>query len=303
MKKTLLALLCLLLILPACKENVTDEKIDVVATFYPLAYFAQRVGGMHANVNNLVPTGGEPHDFEPSPRQIVEVTEADMALYLGEGFEPWMQDLESELEAKGVVALAVNQKLPLVEGKGEHEEGIYDPHTWLDPLLAQEIVTLIAKGFIQADPENETVYLANAEALLRELQALHQTYQSVLHTCTENTILTSHNAFTYLAERYDIQTLSVAGLSPEEEPSADRLAQLADFAKAEQSKYIFFETLATPDVAKTLADEASLTPLLFNPIEGLTLEEAAAGENYFTLMQSNLSNLKLALICTDSSPL
>lgn len=290
--------------LTACNsEQVQSSKTKVVATFYPLAYFAERIGGDAVEVSNLTPVGGEPHDFEPSPRQIVEVTEADLALYLGLGFEPWMEDLETELKAKGVVAVEVNSRLDLIEAEEEtheesaHDHGTYDPHTWLDPLLAQEMVSMILDGLVQTDPQNEALYTTNAQLLNQDLQALHEAYSTTLQNCETKTVLTSHDAFSYLAHRYNLETVGITGLSPEDEPSADRLVELADFAKAQKSQYIFFETLANPDVAETLAEEANLTPLMFNPVEGLTTEQAKAGENYFTLMQANLDNLKLALAC------
>lgn len=304
MKKILSLLLTFAFVLSACSNgpvSTNPNTLKVVATFYPLAYFAQRIGGEQVEVTNLTPTGGEPHNFEPSPRQIVAVTEADVALYMGLGFEPWMEDLKIELAAKEVIAVEVNSRLPVVQFSDEEgaaeESDAYDPHTWLDPLLAQEMVTMILQAFIKADPESEAVYTANAKILLEELQALHESYQTDLASCDNKTILVSHEAFHYFAKRYGIETVSVSGISPEDEPSANRLTQLADFAKENESKYIFFETLANPDVAQTLADEADLTPLTFNPVEGLTVEEAQNGGNYFTLMQSNLANLKLAMSC------
>lgn len=310
MEKILPLLLSLALVFSACNSmsmSANPNAVKVVATFYPLAYFAQRIGGDNVTVTNLTPVGGEPHDFEPSPRQIVAVTEADVALYMGLGFEPWMEDLKTELAAKGVIALEVNSRLPVVQFSDENQGNdnsettqsgsAYDPHTWLDPLLAEETVTMIAQAFIKADPESEALYSANAKALLVELQTLHESYKTSLENCENRSIFVSHEAFHYFAERYGIETISVSGLSPEDEPSANRLTQLADFAKQNESKYIFFETLANPDVAQTLADEANLTSLIFNPIEGLTMDEAKNGENYFTLMQANLANLKLAMAC------
>lgn len=303
MKKTFTLFLTLALVLSACGNNNlgTPGALKVVTTFYPLAFLAERVGGDQVEVTNLVPVGGEPHDFEPSPRQIVAVTEADVALYMGQGFEPWMEDLKTELSAKGVVAVEVNASLPIIQFSQEEqtdtEEHVYDPHTWLDPLMMQEMVSMILDAFTKADPEGKEYYMSNAELVIRELQTLHETYQVGLTSCENKTILVSHDAFHYLAERYGIETIPVSGLSPEDEPSANRLTELADFAKENESQYIFFETLANPAVAETLAAEANLTPLTFNPIEGLTEEEARNGETYFTLMQANLDNLKLAMSC------
>ena len=291
MKKIPQYFLTLALVLSACGTAQTPaekEALQVVASFYPLAYFAEEIGAENVSVSNLTPAGGEPHGFEPSPRQIVQVTEADVVLYLGLGFEPWMDDLKSELEAKDVVSVEVNSKLPLISN---------DPHTWLDPLLVQETVVMIMNAFITADPEGADEYRANAELLMAELQAMHENYKNTLAVCETDTILISHNSSTYLAQRYNFKTLSVAGISPEEDPSADRLTELADFAKENESEYIFFETLANPAVAETLADEAELTSLVFNPLEGLTEEELLSGENYFTVMTANLENLKLALSC------
>lgn len=309
MKNVFSSLLFFSLFLSACtapSQEVQGEKLKVVATFYPLAFLAEEIGGTEVDLTNLVPVGSEPHDFEPSPSQIADLTSANVVLYLGEGFEPWMEDLELELETKEVLAVELNGQLSLLEpedhleeeNEEEHDDhGAYDPHTWLDPLLMQDLAIQVGKAFAKADPENEALYSANTQALLTELQALHESYAETLSACANDTVLVSHDAMHYLAERYSFKAISVSGLSPDDEPSADRLTELADFAKENKSQYILFETLANPDVAETLAEEAGLLPLSFNPLEGLKKEQVEAGEDYLSIMQENLKNISTGLLC------
>jgi len=296
------------------KEN--NKKITVVTTFYPLADFARSVGGERVIVTSVVPAGTEPHDYEPTQRDIVSAYEADIFLLNGAGFDPWAEKIRPELEARGVRVVQMSEMVTLLpgtheedghgeEGASEHEEGeeesheeeVFDPHFWLDPLLVEKQVNAITSALIALDAGSQSDYVKwNAEYLMK-LQALDATYRSDLKTCDLRTVVTSHNAFGYLAKRYQFDTIAVSGLSSEDEPSPRRLAEVATLVKERGIKHIFFETLVSPKIAETLAQETGTTTLLFNPIEGLTAEEEARGENYLSIMQSNLENLKIALQC------
>lgn len=177
------------------------------------------------------------------------------------------------------------------------DTSMYDPHVWLDPVLASQEVNAIKAGFIKADPANRATYESNAAAYQRQLAALDLDYSTSLATCRKHQIITSHQAFKYLGDQYHFESLGIAGLSPDEEPSPQKLVEVTQFARQYDVKYIFFETLANPKLSDTIAREVGAGTLVFNPLEGLTDQDIAQGKNYISVQQDNLSNLKIALDC------
>ena len=305
----LVALVVLALVLAGCGgEQATPTagtggsqgKLQVVASFYPIEYFARRIGGDRVEVFNPVPPGAEPHDLELSPRTIERIQASDVLLYLGGGFQPAIDRSLETLEGSGLTAVDVSEgitKVPAVTEAGETEAGGLDPHVWLDPLNARVMADNIEKALVEADPANEAIYRANADQLRAELDALHAEFERGLANCTHKEIVTSHAAFGYLARRYGLVEVPIAGLSPEAEPSPARLNEIIRFVREHGVEYVFFETLASPRVAEVIANETGAKTLVLNPIEGLTEEQAAAGEDYFSLMRQNLANLRTGLNC------
>lgn len=288
----------------------TENAVRVAASFYPLAFLAERVGGKHAIVTNITPTGAEPHDYEPSARDIAMIESSNMLILNGGSFEPWAEKIKSDLTTKNVVVLESGTKLMTRQTTDEHlheeestheevnhEEVISDPHIWLDPVLAEELAREIATSFKTIDPENAGAYDSNTEALVDELHNLHTRFEQGLRACTQKNIVTAHAAFGYLAERYGLNQVALSGLSPDAEPSPRDLAEIAAFAKQNNVQHIFFEELVSPRLAETLAQEIGAQTLVLNPIEGLTPEQNKSGENYFTLMDKNLTHLRTALAC------
>jgi zinc transport system substrate-binding protein len=268
-------------------------RISVVTSFYPLYEFSRRIGGDAAAVRNLVPAGAEPHDFEPTARDIAALGAARVLVYNGAGFEPWIEKLMPTLPAT-VQRINTTAGLPLV--KGAHDVGL-DPHVWLDPMLAARQVDHIAAGLARADPDRHATYEANAAALRAELLALHRRYGQTLRGCPKKTIVTTHAAFGYLARRYGLTMISIAGLSPEAEPSPARLRQVLAEVRRHGIRVIYFETLVSPKVAQTIAREVGARTLVLNPVEGLTPGQQASGATYFTVMDDNLRNLAEGLDC------
>ena len=303
----------------------SGEKLKVVATIYPMYEFARQVGGEHADVIALIPPGAEPHDWEPSAKDMALLKEADIFIYNGI-VEGWAeQALASAANDQRIVVEAI-QGIELLEGEehshghegeeeghghdeGEKEEGheaeghghegeeepVLDPHVWLDPVLAQKQVKSIQAAFEQADPANKTDYQKNAEAFIAQLQELHEAYQSGLKDVKRRAFVTQHAAFGYLAKRYGLTQIPIAGLSPEQEPSPDKMAEIVQFAKKHQVKTIFFETLVDPKVARAIADEIGAKTDVLNPIEGLTDEDRKNNLDYIGIMKKNLEALKKAL--------
>ena len=282
-------------------------RVAVVAAFYPLAEVAQRVGGDRATVTNLTPPGAEPHDFELSTDRVDELLDADIVLYVGEGFQPAVEDIVGRIDGTAVDVLdraelrARGEDDHGHEGEAEEEEHAdesdLDPHVWLDPRRLAAIVERVRDAYVDADPEGEAAYDRGADEYLAALDQLDQELAAGLADCDRDSIVTSHAAFGYLAARYGLTQDAITGLSPEAEPDPARLAQLADEVRAEGITTIFYETLVSPDVAETLAREAGVDTAVLDPIEGLTDEQLEAGETYFTVMRQNLTVLRAALGC------
>jgi zinc transport system substrate-binding protein len=260
-------------------SGAEDGRQDVVAAFYPLAYAAGRIAPA-ADVTNLTPAGAEPHDLELTPRDVERVRDADVVLYLGRGFMPALEDAV-EGDESAVDLLAGEQLL----GDG----GVRDPHVWLDPVRYAAMARRIAEAL--GEP-------AAADGLVAELEELDREFEKGLARCERRTIVTSHAAFGYLADAYGLRQVALAGVAPEAEPSARALEALVDEVEREGATTVYFETLVSPELARTVAREAGATTAVLNPLEGLTEEELAAGADYFGVMRENLAALRKGLGCS-----
>jgi zinc transport system substrate-binding protein len=265
-------LLALSLAVSGCGGGDSDSERTVVAAFYPLAWAAERVAGDAVDVVNLTPPGAEPHDVELSPGDVEAVREAELVIYLGGGFQP---ALERALDGRDGPAL------DLLGGEA-------DPHIWLDPVRFSEAFEQLAPAL---GPE-QTV-----GKLDLELRALDADYRRGLADCERRTIVTTHAAFGQLARRYELTELSLAGPSPEAEPGPRKLEELIENVRRSASTTIFTEPLVSSDIAETVAREAGVSVATLDPIEGLSEERLDAGEDYLSVMRSNLSALRKALGC------
>lgn len=271
------------------------EKRKVIATVYPVYDFAKRVAGDKLDIILLVQPGAEPHDWEPTAKDLRQIKTAAVFLYHGAGFEPWIDKLLNPEIVGSAQAVEVSKGIPLLEAHEEHEGHHADPHVWLDPVLAQQEVSTIEQAFSAADPNNSAYYRANAERFRSELNQLHEDYKLKLAGLPRREIVTSHTAFGYLTARYQLRQTGVMGLAPDADPTPERMVEVIKFCKTNQVKYIFFETLVNPRVAETIARETGASTLVLNPIEGLTPDEKANGKDYIVLMRDNLTNLQKAL--------
>lgn len=266
------------------------NKIKVTATFYPLAEFARNVGGDLVEVTTIVPPGAEPHDYEPTPQDIATIASSKVFIMNGNGVDAWGEKLQTDLQKKGVVIIKMSDSLnPLTHSS--------DPHFWLDPVLAKAMTHSIQEALGKTDPARVPVYEKNALSYETKLEELDTLYRQNLSSCKNNEIIVSHNAFSYLGKRYNFSTIPISGISPEEEPSPKKLAEIAELATQKNIHYIFFETLVNPKLAETIAKEVGAQTLVLNPLEGLGQKEVQSGKNYITVMEDNLTNLKLALVC------
>jgi zinc transport system substrate-binding protein len=306
-----IASLAMAALLSGCADDGTasdDEQVTVIASFYPLAYIAEEVGGDDVAVTDLTPAGAEPHDLELTPDQVDELLDADVAVVMGNGFQPAVEETAEDRDGETVMvlgALPIDAEGKVVEeeedGEGEPttEEDVLDPHVWLDPVLMGEMTVAVTDALIEADPDNAGVYERRARDLEHQLDDLDAEFEAGLADCERDTIVTAHDAFGYLADRYALAQEPIAGVSPDEEPSPERLAELSDLVEDQGVTTIFTETLVSPEIAETLAREAGgLETAVLNPLEGLGEDEIDAGDDYVSVMEANLAELRTALGCT-----
>jgi zinc transport system substrate-binding protein len=275
---------------------------SVVAAFYPFAYVADRVAGAHASVTNLTSAGAEPHDLELAPQQVAELAQADVVVYQP-GFQPAVDDAVEEnaegtvVEVTDVAGATAPEDEHAADTHGhDHTDLAGDPHLWQNPVKLAAVAREVAGALARADRDHAAGYRRNAGRLSRDLRALDREYARGLADCERRTVVTSHAAFGHLADRYGLQMVPIAGVSPDAEPSPGRLAELQRLVTERGVTTIFTETLASPALARTLADEVGVRTAVLDPIEGLS--DATADEDYLSLMRSNLAALRRANGCS-----
>ncbi|MEV0784199.1 metal ABC transporter substrate-binding protein [Streptomyces sp. NPDC050423] len=295
-----------LTVLSACStsdaaDQKSGDKLNVVASFYPMQFLAERIGGGHVSVSTLTKPGVEPHDLELSPRQIGGLSDADYILYL-KGIQPAVDDAiklsESEhtVDATKLTTLEDHGTEAGGEEHGHEHEGEApgaDPHIWLDPVKYAEVAKGVGKSLEKTDPDHAADYRKNTDALVKELGALDTAYRTGLRNTATKTFITTHSAFGYLAERYGLTQEGIAGIDPEAEPSPARISALHSIAEKKKVTTVFFETLASDKTAKTVARDTGLRTDVLDPLEGIT--DKSKGDDYIAVMKSNLAALQKAL--------
>lgn len=282
------------------QNEVVSPKLKVIASFYPLYEFSRNVGGQQAEVSSFIPIGVEPHDWDPSSGDILNLKESDIFIYNGAGFEPYVEQLIDSDEYENMIFVESTKGSDLI--KSEHDEeqdhdSEYDPHVWLDPILVKHQVMMIKDAMIQADSKNTQYYEANANAYNIKLDELDAKIKIGLSNCKKDTFMPFHNSATYFANRYGLKVFALSGTAPESEATANELKEFVDFVKEHDIKVIFAEDLVDPRLAQVLADEAGVQVMIFSPIEGLSKDDIASGKTYIDKMEENLKNLKMALDC------
>lgn len=280
--------------------------LEVIASFYPLEFVAERVGGEFVEVSNLTPPGAEPHDLELGANDLVALREADLVVFLS-GVSTAVDESIRTAAGKNELDVTAAARLEKFEDADHavvddgHEddhagEGLgVDIHFWLDPLRLADVADAIAVRLSALVPEQAEQFAVNAAALRTELVALDGEFAAGLKTCTSRDLVTSHAAFGYFAARYDLHQESVSGLSPDEEPTPAALARVADFVRAEGVTTIFTETLVSGDIAAAIADETGAKTAVLDPLEGLA---AGVTGDYLSVMRANLAVLRTGLGCT-----
>jgi zinc transport system substrate-binding protein len=294
--------------------NGGTEKLKVYTSIYPLQYVAARIGGEHAEVVNIVPTGVEPHDFEPTAKDIVAMAEADVFVYNGSGFELWVDKAVEGLDKSKTTVVNTTEGLELLkseehghdehaaetsgeaaEESHEHEHGEFDPHVWLDPTLLKAQAEKVKAALVQKDQAHSADYEKNFQQLAADLDQLDKEFKEMVAKAPKKEFMVSHSAFGYLAHRYGLEQVAISGFSPADEPSPSEMKELVEHAKEHNINYVLFETLVSPKVAEVIAREAGIKTATLNPLEGLTEEEAKAGKDYLSIMRDNLETLRTVL--------
>lgn len=267
-----------------------DGQLSVQAAFYPLQWVASQVGGDLVDVADLTRPGAEPHDLELKPKDVAAVTDADVVIYLSD-FQPAVDDAVRRTSGPTVFDAAEAGRLTLTLGDGGR-----DPHFWLDPTRLASVATAFGDTLGERDPEHAGTYRENARRVSDQLDRLDRDVTTGLADCRSRDLVTSHQAFGYLADRYRLDQIGIAGLSPAQEPSATDLAEVTRFVKANDVRTIYVETLVSPAVAKTVADEAGVATAVLDPLEGLT--DSSPGSDYLEVMRANLATLRAGQGCT-----
>lgn len=274
-------------------SDTAERKIQVVVSFYPLYDFASHIAGDRATVTSLVPPGIEPHDWEPTLGDVTRVSSAEMLIINGAGFESWADSIG----AKKIVDTSEGIEFEEHE-EGAEDDGMVDPHIWLDPLLARHQVGVIRDALVEADPDNTDYYVENAAAYIAELDSLDAFIRSELSSCDRSEFIAFHDAFGHFAERYGLEQHAIHGVSPEGEVLPQRLQQVIGLARSLGISVIYSEDLVDSRLAEVVAGEIpGGKVLVLSPIEGISAEERAAGVGYIEKMRENVGNLKEGLRC------
>ena len=309
----LLGTVVLSVLLTACggqekKEASSNEKIQVMTTFYPMYEFTKQVVGDKGDVELLIPAGTEPHDFEPSAKDLAKISDSDVFVYNSPELETWTDNLTDTIDTKQTEIIQASKDIKLMEGTEhdheeahdhdtqEHEEHGHshelDPHVWLDPALAIKEVETIRDQLSKKYPDDKAAFEKNAASYIDELKKLDEEFQTAFKDAKNKTFVTQHAAFGYLANQYGLTQEAIAGISPDQEPSPSRLSELKHYVDDNQVKVLYFEENASSKVAETLSKETGVKLEVLNPLESLTDKQIKDGEDYLSVMRENLTALK-----------
>ncbi|MBI4496057.1 MAG: zinc ABC transporter substrate-binding protein [Deltaproteobacteria bacterium] len=292
---------CAFLFLPA--PSFGQPRLKLMASIFPLYEFAREIGGDQIQAEMLLPPGMEPHTWEPKPSEVARISQMDLFLFIGRGMEPWAAQVLRAAQGRRLRVVEVGRELassgitlPAPSERGSKE--VFDPHLWLDFALDQKVAEIIALALGEGNPENAARYQARARALRGRLEELDRKYQTALAACRHRQIIHGgHPAFAYLARRYGLSQVALYGLNPNAEPTPRRLAEVLQVVKRQGVRYIFFEELVSPKLARVLAREAGIGTLVLNPGANLTVEQRRRQVTFWQLMEANLENLRRGLEC------
>jgi zinc transport system substrate-binding protein len=302
----IVALVAGMLLIPACTDsNRADEggsgKIRIVTTLFPLYDMARHIGADRTDVSLLLPPGVEAHSFEPKPSDIMKINRADVFVFTSKAMEPWAADLVKSIDNKRIMVVDAGRGTRMIPGQirdAGKPAGSPDPHIWLDFDNAVIMAGNIEKAMEAKDPADKDFFRKNAVTYRQEFTSLDAAYRSVLSRCTGREIVYGgHYAFGYLASRYGLEYLAAQGISPDAEPTAKDLARLVTQIRKDHIGYVFYEELASPRIAETIAGETRAKLLLLNAGHNVTRDQMEQGITLIRIMKDNLAALKTGLGC------
>ena len=287
-------LVCLVigLSLSACTPKQSSDKVRVVVSFYVLEDLTRKVAGDLIEITDVMPSGGEPHEFEPSTQTMMTLSDASLIFILGNDFEPWFNDAYDTVKKKGQQVVVLSEGIPTLVNPDTKQ---IDPHIWTSIRNIVKILDKIKTVLIQADPAHQSDYIANYEAAKAEFEALDADYQAVADQRVRDVFITNHAAFGYLAKDYGLTMIPIMGLEPDAEPDASTMARIIDLVKQYKIPYILYEDEANADVAKAIAQETGAKTGILRPGESLNAAQIKAGDDLLSIMRQNLVWLKKAL--------
>lgn len=316
-KKITVFLLLVSLILTGCnsaeqktdKETKENEKLHIYTTVYPLQYFTKEIGKEYVKVDTIYPPGADEHIFEPSQKDMMNLADSDLFIYVGLGLEGFVNKAEDTLKNEHVKLLPAGEHITGIHEEdlsdhdheeeehdhGDHQHGDVDPHVWIDPLYAKELALAIKDELSELLPQHEAQLQENYRELALKLDQLNEQFLALTENVTDAKIIVSHAAYGYWEKRYGIEQLSVSGLSSSSEPTQKQLKQIISEAKEHGMEYIFFEQNVSSRLAETVQSEMNAEPLLLHNLSVLTDEDIKEKRTYFSIMEDNLKALETAL--------
>lgn len=301
--KRFFGFLLIVLFLFGCINSPIEEnenEINVMVSFYPLYEFTTNVGGDKINVQTLIPANVEPHEYELKPSDMVNIIESDLFIYNGGGMEPWVHNI---IENNEINVLDASEGIELIKTElhedETHEHGEYDPHVWLSPTNAIKQVENIRDKLIEIDPENEEYYTNNAKEYIKKLEGLDEKIKMEINNekCKKREVVITHATLAYFCRDYKLEQIALTGINPQAEISVKQLTEIMEHIEGKNVTVIFTEEQINPQTAEVIADELGIQTMTLNTIHGISEEDRKAGKNYITLMEDNISKLKIALEC------
>ena len=321
MRKQLIALFILLAVtlLSACADSTpqhtekSPDKLSIYTTVYPLQYFAERIGGEHAEVHTIYPPGADEHTYEPSQKDMIALAESDLFFYIGLGLEGFAEKAKTSLKNEDVTIVAAADKINLgnsghdeeqshedkehghEEDEHGHSHGGIDPHIWLDPVYAKELAKTVMDGMAEKAPENRAVFVKNYEKLIADLDNLDKQFKDAAASAKNKEIIVSHAAFGYWESRYGIKQTSIAGMSTASEPTQKDMEKIISTVRKNGIKYILVEQNVSSKLAQAVHKETGAKIIHIHNLATRTDKDIANKETYFTLMEQNVDTLKKAM--------
>lgn len=289
-------------LLAACQSERAqddDAKLSIVATIFPVYDFAKTVAGDRADVTMLISPGVESHTYDPTPRDIIDIGEADMFLYVGDAMETWAKTIIGGISSE-VNVVSASDGIVLLEEEHDdehdghsHNEENLDPHVWTDPTLAAQMAENIRDALIELDPDGADYYTANCLEFTEALYALDQDIYVALYGTSKAICFGGRFAMRYFARRYGLTVVCpYDSCGDESEPSARDIADVMDYIEQNDVKYIFHEELSVSSVATTIAQETGAELLLLHSCHNVSKDDFDAGVTYLSIMRDNLENLE-----------